>query len=410
MKRFDELLFNRFFENWDKFSHEQIKSLIKVKSKTILPSVNDIDFSKQQRVKLGIDATGQDLHIGHLCPLLIMNIFIKAGHHVDLVIGDFTTKVGDPSGRVSERAILTDEQIAKNFETYLDQVGKFLDVSKLSVRKNSEWLAKISLADFLGLHQKLNLATTLQREDFRTRLEAGGLSNAEILYASLMGYDSVALNTTIELGGLDQLLNLQQCREIQRIHGQPPEVIVTTPILEGLAGDGRKMSKSYKNYVAINDSYEEKFGKFMSMPDSLIMQYFQSFGYLFENEISELENFIKSQPMEAKKQFASYFISIEAKNLKAGASERERFEQKFSKRELTADDFQVIKVKSGTTLLDALMTSNKFKSKGELKRLLTSNSIRNLDTNEIITTDFEINNNLKIKVGKLQFFQVTMSS
>jgi len=406
MKRFDEILFNRYFENWEKFSPEQLKSLIRVKSKNILPKLEDVDFAKKQRVKLGIDPTAVDVHIGHLCPIFILNIFAKAGHHVDLVIGDFTAKVGDPSGRVTERALLTDAQIAENMKTYATQIGRFVDIKKFSTRKNSEWLAKTTLSDFLAIHQRLNLASTLQREDFRTRLEAGGLSNAEVLYASLMGLDSVALNTTIELGGLDQLLNLQQCREIQRIYGQQPEVIITTPILEGLSGDGRKMSKSFGNYIALTATLEDKFGKLMSLPDNLIMQYFKCFGYLFENEIEELERFIKTQPLEAKKQLATYFVSIEDKDLNAGEKERERFESKFAKKDVTQIDFIQIKVKKGTMLIDALVQTDKFKSKGEVKRLMSSNSIRNLDTNEVMSADVEIKDNLKIRVGKILFFEI----
>lgn len=408
MKRYDELLLQRYLEDWYFLPYAKLKSLIRVKTKTILPSIDDIDFSKKQRVKLGIDPTARDIHIGHLCPIFIANIFVKSGHHFDLILGDFTTKVGDPSGRVAERAVITDEQIAENYKTYSDQIGKYIDMSKITVRKNSEWLAPTTLAEFLGLHQRLSLSATLQRDDFRTRLETTGLSNAEILYASLMGLDSVALNTTIELGGLDQLLNLQQCREIQRIYGQPPEVIVTTPILEGLSGDGKKMSKSLGNYVAIEASNEEKFGKLMSLPDTLLMQYYTSFGYLYEDELAELEQFIKQNPLEAKKQLATYFVSIEDRDLKTGLAERSRFETKFSKRQFADIDFQTLTVNLGTTLLDALLTSNKFKSKAELKRLLSAGAIRDLDADMALTADEQITAPLKIKVGKLNFFKITV--
>jgi len=408
IKRYDALLLERYFEDWKKLPADKLKSLIRVKAKNILPSLDEWDFSKQQRVKCGFDPTGTDLHVGHLCPSILLNLFIKAGHHVTFVIGDFTAKIGDPSGRVTERAIMTDEVIAKNFQTYADQVGKYIDLSKLHVRKNSEWLAKTSLADFIAIHQNINLATSIQREDFRIRLEAGGVTNAEILYASLMGLDSVALETTIELGGDDQLLNLQQCRLVQKIYGQKPELIITNPLIEGT--DGRKMSKSYQNYIALNATPEDKFGKFMSIADNLLMTYYKAFGYLYEDELPELEAFIKKHPMEAKKQLATYFVSIEGKDLAIGKREREHFEKKFAKKELSDDDFVNIKVKNGTLLIDALMSTNLFKSRGELKTLLKSNAIRNLTSDSIVTDDVAVTSPVKLKVGKMRFISIVLTA
>ena len=407
MKNFAELLFGRLGEDFTKLTPKQLKSLISVKTQTVIPSLDDIDFTTQQRVKLGIDPTGADLHLGHLVPIMILNLFAKAGHHVDLVIGDFTALIGDPSGRVTERAVITDEQIKQNYKTYTEQVGKFIDMSKLSVRRNSEWLDKIPIREVYGVFAKLNLSKAIQREDFRKRLEGDGVSVAEVCYAALMGWDSVNLSTTIELGGLDQLLNLQQCREIQRIYGQPAEVIITTPILEGLAGDGRKMSKSFGNYVALNSPIEDKFGKIMSLPDNLILQYYKCFGYLYAEEIAELESFIKSQPLEAKKQLATYIVAMES-GMETGATERTRFEQKFAKKQLAAEDFVVITAKKGDQLLDTLMSTNQFSSKAELKRLLASGAIRDLSTDTPISTDITLSNPLKLRIGKLKFFKLQL--
>ena len=405
---FDKLLFDRFQEDFTKLKPAQLKSLIRVKTQTVIPSLDDIDFTSKQRVKIGIDPTGVDLHLGHLVPLMILNIFVKSGHHVDFVIGDFTATVGDPSGQVAERAVITAADIERNYQTYVAQVGKYIDTKKFNTRRNSEWLDKIPLREAYGVFAKLNLATAIQREDFRKRMETGGVSVAEVCYAALMGWDSVALNTTIELGGLDQLLNLQQCREIQRIYGQKPEVIITTPILEGLSGDGRKMSKSYNNYIAINSTSEDKFGKIMSLPDGLLMQYFKCFGYLYEEELKELEAFIKKSPMEAKKQLATYVVAMET-GLQAGQKEREHFEQKFSKKQLADSDFVKLNIKKGTMLLDALMTSGQFASKGELKRLLTSKAIKNLDADKSIEVDITLTNGVKVRVGKLKFFELVVN-
>jgi|GEM_PF-526333 len=423
-KRFDEILFNRFFEDWSVLSVDKVKSLLRVKAKTILPGLGGVDLSVKQRVKCGFDPTGVDLHIGHLCPSMVLNIFAKTGHHVDWVIGDFTARIGDPSGRVSERAVITDEQIAKNYETYVSQVSRFVDTSKFTFRKNSEWLSKYSMADFFALGQQVNLATLMQRDDFRKRMEAGSVTYAEVGYALLMGLDSVALNTTIELGGVDQLLNLQQCREVQRIYGQKPETIIVNPILEGLSGDGRKMSKSFNNYVALIAEPEDKFGKLMSLPDNLIVQYFKCFAYLYEEELEELESFVRGQPMEAKKQLATYFVAIEGKSLDVGLAERAKFESKFSKKELSEDDFEVINIQVGNTvdggaptfykeelLLDVLMRSGKFKSRGELKRLLFGGAIRDLSVDQngvVIKEDLVVDKNMRIKVGKLNFFAINI--
>jgi tyrosyl-tRNA synthetase len=221
-----------------------------------------------------------------------------------------------------------------------------------------------------------------------------------------MGLDSVNLKTDIELGGVDQLLNLQQCRIVQEIYGQKQEVVMTVPILEGIDGSGRKMSKSYGNYIAVTASPEDKFGKIMSLPDNLLLQYYKSLGYLYEDEIKGLEKFIKTEPMEAKKQLAAYFVSIESKDLAVGKAEREKFEKKFSKKELTKDDFQTVKVAKNTNICDAIFASGKFTSKGEVKRILQGNGVTNTDTNEKIGADYTVTKNINIKVGKLNYFSL----
>jgi len=276
----------------------------------------------------------------------------------------------------------------------------------LNVVKNSTWLKKVKLEQVIGIAAQRNMAAIMQREDFRTRMEAGGLTQSETLYGILVGLDSVTLNSTIEVGGIDQLLNLQQTREVQRIMGQPAEAIIMNPILEGLSGDGRKMSKSYNNYIPVLATAEDKFGKFMSLSDDLMLQYYKCFGYLLESEIPALEKFIREKPMEAKKQLATYFVSIETKNIQTGLNERKRFEEKFSKREYKESDFIPVEVARGTLLLDALMQSGKFASKGELKRLLQSGAIKNIDAGKTFDSDVSINADVKIKVGKLNLFTI----
>jgi len=389
--RYDELLFARHFEDWSGLSADRVRSLLRVKLQHAVPSIDAIDLSKPQRVKMGIDPTGADVHIGHLVPMMILNLFAKCGHHVDFLLGDFTAKVGDPSGRVAERVVISDAEITKNYKTYAKQAGRYIQIDKFRVVRNSTWLNKLGMTELLRILQQINLAQSLQREDFRKRLETGGITMAELMYSVLVGYDSVALKSTVELGGLDQLLNLQMGRDMQKMYGQDAQVAICNPLLDGT--DGRKMSKSYNNYIPLTASAEDKFGKLMSIPDNLIINYFKCFGYLYEEELPTLQAFIEKHPMEAKKQLATFFVSIEAKNMQGGLAERARFEKKFSKRELVADDFIEICVPHGTSLLDALMLSGKFKSMGELKRLQVAGAVKDLGEG-------------KYKVGKLNHFVI----
>ena len=405
MKRYDELLFERFNEDWSKLPEGKMLSLVSVKTQVTLPATIDPKTIKGKlNVKFGIDPTGADIHIGHLCPIFILNIFAKCGHNIDFIIGDYTAKIGDPSGRNTERAMITDEQIAKNFATYVKQISPYINVKQINVHKNSEWLAKMSLTEFLGVLQRIKLSVATQREDFRKRIE--NVSLAEVSYAVLMGLDSVNLHSDIELGGLDQILNFSQCRLVQEIYGQKPEYAFGTPLLEGLSGDGRKMSKSYNNYIAVTSTAEDKFGKFMSLPDSLLLKYYQAFGYLYAEEIPELKQFIEANPLEAKKQLATYFVSIDGNNLDIGRTERENFERKFSKRELTDEDFITVTVAANTPLLNAIAASKKFASNGEIKRLILAGAVTDIDTKEKLGIDYNLTKSVKIKVGKLNTFKM----
>lgn len=405
MTRYDELLFERFNEDWSNLPASKMLSLLSVKTQTTLPATIDPELLKKKlNVKFGIDPTGADIHIGHLCPIFVLNIFLKFGHHIDFIIGDFTAKIGDPSGRNTERSLITDEQIATNLATYTQQIAPYIDIKKLKVHKNSEWLSKISLAEFVSVLQRIKLSVATQREDFRNRIE--NVSLAEVVYAVLMGLDSVNLKSDVELGGIDQILNLSQCRLIQEIYGQKPELAFGTPILEGLSGDGRKMSKSFNNYIAVTSPASDKFGKFMSLPDSLLLKYYQAFGYLYAEEIPDLVKFIESNPLEAKKQLATYFVSIDGNNLEIGRTERENFERKFSKRELTDADFTTVTVAPNTTLVNAIASTGKFASNGEIKRLIMAGAVTDIDTKEKLEISYILTKDVKIKVGKLNTFKI----
>jgi len=408
MTRFDEKYLERSKESWDKISPEEFLGYLLPKAEQILT----LDGLKEKLlsgeklgIKLGIDPTGKDIHLGHLVPIIVLRQFLRAGHKVHLIIGDFTAQVGDPSGRTASRKSLTSGDIKENQKTYIAQIDRYIKTSKLKIHHNSDWLEKVKLNDFFGILEKISLSDATQRDDFRNRLKNGqGVSLAEVCYGILMAIDSVELKTDIEVGGVDQLLNFQQARQIMPLYGLKEEVAFTVPILEGTSGDGRKMSKSFDNYIAVTASSEEKFGKIMSIPDKLILSYFISFADVHEREIGELKEFIAREPMEAKKQLATFIASLEFGDLKKGLEEREKFERKFSKDIISDADCVEIKIKDGATILEVLFETGQFESKGEIRRLFNENSVRILADDKILGLDFEPSKGEKIRVGKRKFF------
>jgi len=414
--RFDELFFVRSQESWNDLPSEEFLGFLKMKVTQAI-TWGEVELKLKEgrslRIKLGIDPTGSELHLGHLVPIMLLKQFLRAGHHIDLIIGDFTAQVGDPSGRESPRSTITQETIEKNLSTYIDQISRFIDVSKITVNRNSKWLAGMTLPELFPLLQKVSLTEAMQRDDFRNRTKNGeGVTLAEATYALLMGIDSANLKTDIELGGLDQLLNFQQCRVVMEAKGLPREAVVTTPILEGTAGDGRKMSKSYGNYIAVEAPISEKFGKIMSVPDNLLLSYFKSFADVHEREEKDLKIFIAENPLEAKKQLGTFLVALETRNLEDGMKERENFEKRFSKKEITAEDAVALSAEDSTTVFDTLMTSDMFASKAELRRLFQQKAVRSIDGVEerIIAIDETVENNQGlIKVGKLKVFTISLN-
>lgn len=282
-------------------------------------------------VKFGIDPTAANIHIGHVVPMMLVKAFLKKGHDVKIVIGDFTARIGDPSGRSTERAALTNETIMDNLKTYKEQIGMFVNLDKVEICLNSNWINKLTPADLFGFLQMISLTQATQRKDFKTRIENGSaVSLAEVCYGPLMGIDSFVLNADIEIGGVDQLLNFMQCRDIMEKKGMKPEIALMTPILEGTSNDGRKMSKSFGNAIAVLEDDEEKFGKFMSINDDLILPYFKCFAFINDSDLAELDSFVKAEPNEAKKQLATFFIAMQHHDMNAGETARLAFERKFS--------------------------------------------------------------------------------
>lgn len=261
------------------------------------------------RVKFGIDATGRELHLGHAIPLVLFRRLQKMGHDVTLVIGDFTASVGDPSGRVAERPVLTEAQIKQNYKTYEKQASRIIDLKRAWVKRNSKWLAKLSLAEFLKLIRGLTVSSAMQREDFRKR---ESITRVELLYASLTGIDSVELNTELEIGGDDQLLNFYDSAKVMEINGLEPEAALTTDILIGTSGQGLKMSKSLNNYIALDETPEEMFGKLMRIPDQLLEQYFKLLTDIRDAAWLPLARALKSgelNPMHLKRALARIIVA-----------------------------------------------------------------------------------------------------
>jgi len=403
-------LFERFFEDWTHLSDEHFLDYLKPKIDQII-TLEELEkklaSNKRLKIKFGIDPTSADVHLGHALPIMVLRQFQKAGHEIHLIIGDFTAMIGDPSGRNDQRPPLNEKDIKNNFKTYLSQIGKFLDVKKTKNHRNSKWLSKRTVRDIISDLQRINLSEVLQRDDFRKRIEQGyALSVAELLYSYAQGVDSIVLEPDVEVGGRDQLLNFAHARKIMELHGQEPEIALTTPVLEGTSGDGRKMSKSLGNYVALNMSLEDTFGKIMSLPDSLLEQYYKAFADVKKSELPLLQELIAQDPLEAKKQLAQFLVSVEAKDFRIGEKEREKFENKFSKKEYS--DIPTLEVESGATIISVLEKSGELNSKSEIRRLFEGGGVRMVEPEEKDLGPNDKVENGVLRVGKKKFFRIVV--
>jgi tyrosyl-tRNA synthetase len=260
------------------------------------------DTGRPLRVKLGLDPTAPDIHLGHAVVLRKMRQFQDLGHKAVLIIGDYTARIGDPSGKTKTRPVLSDHQVDENADTYFEQAGQILDMNdaKIEVRRNSEWLGPLQFADALKLSSQMTVARMLERDTFAKRYKAGGeIYIHEFMYPLMQGYDSVAIESDVELGGTDQTFNNLVGRDLQRDAGQPPQVVLVMPILVGLDGT-EKMSKSLGNYVGVTESPSDMFGKLMSLQDELMAGYFELLTEKPKAEIQTLLNMKQTHPRDAK--------------------------------------------------------------------------------------------------------------
>jgi tyrosyl-tRNA synthetase len=322
------------------------------------------------RVKLGVDPTSADLHLGHTIILRKLRDFQELGHQAVLIIGDFTALIGDPSGRSATRPQLTREEVDVNAKTYREQAFKVLDESKTEIVYNGSWLAKFSFEDVIRLNSRVTLQQLLQREDFRARMKSEQPVHAhEIQYPIMQAYDSVMVKADVELGGTDQLFNILLGRELQKQNGQAQQVVLLTAILEGLDGK-QKMSKSLGNYVALNDPPAEMFGKLMSISDELMARYYL---LLLSRELPKNEH-----PLEAKKQLAAEIVAT-YHSREAAARAREEWATRFSEKRLSETELPVLAAQSGdvvTIVVRAFAACAITKSRAEASRLIKQGSIQ----------------------------------
>ena len=366
------------------------------------------------KIKLGIDPTAPHIHLGFAVVLRKMRQFQDMGHRIQLLIGDFTARVGDPTGKSVTRKVLTVEEIEENAKTYREQLSLIIDPEKTDVMFNSQWLEPMNFNDILSLASKYTVARIMERDDFSKRFKEGrSIGMHEILYPLMQGYDSVALKCDVEMGGTDQKFNILVGRELQREYGQDPQVVLLMPILEGTDGV-LKMSKSYGNYVGITEPPVEMFGKIMSIPDSLIFKYFEFCTDVPMDEVREIQEKVESgemNPRDAKMRLGEEIIAI-YHTKEAGKSAREEFLKVFSRKELPTDIPEFIipedKKREGKIRVTGVMTLTKMaSSKREASRLIKQGAVKiNGEKVESDRDELTVEGETILQVGSRKFMKI----
>ncbi len=373
--------------------------------------LKELLLSKRKlKVKWGADPSAPDLHLGHTVVLRKLKIFQDMGHEIIFLIGDFTAMIGDPTGKSKTRKELSEEDVKRNAETYQDQVFKVLDRSKTTVVYNSSWLSKLTAKDMVKLTAKYNVARMLERDDFNKRFTNNvSISIHEFLYPLLQGYDSVALEADIEMGGTDQKFNLLVGRHLQKEYGQKPQVVLTMPILEGLDGV-QKMSKSLGNHVGLTDSPNEMFGKLMSIPDELIVRYFELLTDVPASKIEDMKKQMKDgsvNPRDFKVDLGKTIVSIYHSKEDADKAE-EYFITAFRQKDIPDDipELNISKLEE-KTLMNIMKVAEIAPSSKEIKRLFEQGAV-SLDGEKATDPFFvlEKDKEVVIKAGKRKFLKV----
>jgi tyrosyl-tRNA synthetase len=366
---------------------------------------------KRLRVKAGFDPTAPDIHLGHTVLIRKMRHFQQLGHQVIFLIGDFTGLIGDPSGRSVTRPPLTPEQIAENAETYKQQIFKLLDPEKTEIRFNNEWFAKFTAQDFVRLSAKATIAQLLERDDFKKRFEAQQPINLhEFLYPVVQGYDSVALEADVELGGTDQKVNLLMARQIQREYGvADPQIVMTMPLLEGLDGV-KKMSKSLNNYIGITESPRDMFGKVMSVSDDLMWRFYELLTDLTPAEVEELRNTAANgerHPRDLKAELGRRIVA-DFHSQEDAQNASDEFDKMFRERQTPSDIPIIERPVEAMKLAKFLANEGLAPSVSEAQRLVKQGSVR-INNERVSDVKLDVGaeaGEILIQVGKLKFLRV----
>jgi len=391
-----------------------LKDQLEVIKKDTVDFITEEEFldklkrKKQLKVKLGVDPSRPDLHLGHAVVLRKLRQFQRFGHIVYLIIGDFTARIGDPSGRSKTRPLLSEEEVKANSKTYVEQAFKILDPNKTVIKFNSEWLSALTFEDIINLTSRYTVARMLERDDFNKRLaENEPISISEFLYPIAQAYDSIVIEADVEMGGTDQLFNLLVGRKLQEEFGQEPQIVVTMPLIEGTDGS-LKMSKSYNNYIAFNDTPDDIFGKIMSVPDHLIIKYMTYLTDISRDKIKDYEDKMKNDkinPRDVKMVLAEEVVKM-LYNEEEAQKAKDNFIAIFQKKDMP-DDLPEIIVQENETILDIVAKTNVFDSNSEIKRAISQGAIR---INDEKIDDFKFVPNFEdgdvLRVGKKNYFRL----
>lgn len=380
--------------------YEEFKEMLKKSVQTEIPL----------RVKCGIDPTVADIHLGHLVPYRKMRQFQDLGHIGIVIIGDYTAQIGDPSGKNETRPPLDAETVSLNAKNYIEQVFTVLDEKKTIIRYQSEWFNKTTLQDVMKWAGQTTVAKLFSHDTFRSRLDQGhSLGLHELFYPVLQGIDSVFVEADVELGGTDQKFNVMMGRDYQKSKGMRPQVAILTPIVTGICGT-QKMSKSLGNYIGVFDDPFDKFGKIMSIPDVLMLEYFQYVTFAGPEEVHRIREGLESQslhPNEVKKTLAARVVSL-FHGEEAGKKMREQFEDVFAKGKVPEDTDEV-SFERGLPLIDVLIKSGLFSSKSELRRLQLQNALSFVDGDKITDLQLKLDEShvgKVLKAGKRKFLKL----
>ena len=379
---------------------------------SVLPnkkSLAELMMQKRIRIYLGIDPTGAFLHLGHAVVLRKLQQLAELGHEVILLIGNGTVKIGDPTGVDESRPMLTNEEIEQNWQNWKEQASAILDFNKIIIKRNGEWLDKLSYADIVKLLAKATVQQLLERDMFQERMrQQKPIFGHEIIYPLLQGYDSVVMDVDLEIGGNDQTFNMMMGRTLQKVYNNREKWVLTTPLIEGT--DGRKMGKSYDNYIALTDEPKEIYGKLMSLQDELIIKYFNLLTDVSLEEVAQMAQAMKTgaNPMDFKKRLA-FTITADLHDAKQAELAQEYFELTTQAREMPKDIPEISLSTPELTVLEVLQACQPEKSNTQLKRLCEQSAVRLMPQDKKLIDPLEkilVKAGQVVKIGKRSFYRL----